>query len=118
MQITLKTPFSAFINVLAHPSAVMISPEALKKYGKDIALHPVGTGPFEFVEWKQTDDLKVKKFAGYWKKGYPKIDTIDWKPVVDNNTRAALMQTGEARLRVPGAVRAGGRAEGEARRST
>jgi glutathione transport system substrate-binding protein len=26
----------------------------------------------------------------------PKIDMIDWKPVVDNNTRAALMQTGEA----------------------
>lgn len=96
VKVTLKIPFSAFINVLAHPSAVMISPEALKKYGKDIAMHPVGTGPFEFVEWKQTDDLKVKKFAGYWKKGYPKIDMIDWKPVVDNNTRAALMQTGEA----------------------
>ncbi|WP_277185010.1 glutathione ABC transporter substrate-binding protein GsiB [Caballeronia sp. BR00000012568055] len=96
VKITLKIPFSAFINVLAHPSAVMISPTALKKYGKDIAFHPVGTGPFEFVEWKQTDDLKVKKFAGYWKKGYPKIDMIDWKPVVDNNTRAALMQTGEA----------------------
>ena len=74
----------------------MISPAALKKWGRDIALHPVGTGPFEFVEWKQTDDLKVKKFAGYWKKGYPKIDAIDWKPVVDNNTRAALIKTGEA----------------------
>ncbi|WP_321793076.1 glutathione ABC transporter substrate-binding protein GsiB [Caballeronia sp. J97] len=96
VKITLKIPFSAFINVLAHPSAVMISPAALKKYGKDIAFHPVGTGPFEFVEWKQTDDLKVKKFAGYWQKGLPKIDMIDWKPVVDNNTRAALMQTGEA----------------------
>ena len=96
VRITLHAPFSAFINVLAHPSAVMISPTALKKWGKDIAFHPVCTGPFEFVEWKQTDDLKVKKFAGYWKTGYPKIDAIDWKPVVDNNTRAALMQTGEA----------------------
>ncbi len=38
----------------------------------------------------------MKKFAGYWKKGLPKIDNIDWKPVVDNNTRAVLMQTGEA----------------------
>jgi hypothetical protein len=47
--------------VLAHPSAVMISPAALKKYGnKDIAFHPVGTGPFKFVEWKQTDYVKVK----------------------------------------------------------
>ncbi len=96
VKITLKEPFSPFINVLAHPSAVMISPAALQKYGKDIAFHPVGTGPFEFVEWKQTDYLKGKKFAGYWKHGYPKIDTITWKPVVDNNTRAAIMQTGEA----------------------
>ncbi|MBP0533016.1 ABC transporter substrate-binding protein, partial [Mycobacterium tuberculosis] len=51
-RVTLKEPFSPFINVLAHPSAAMISPTALKKYGKDIAFHPVGTGPFEFVEWK------------------------------------------------------------------
>lgn len=95
-RVTLKEQFSPFINVLAHPSAVMISPTALKKYGKEIAFHPVGTGPFEFVEWKQTDYLKGKKFAGYWKTGYPKIDTITWKPVVDNNTRATVMQTGEA----------------------
>src|SRR6266536_4886015 len=44
-RITLKTPFSAFINQLAHPSTVMISPTALTKYGKDIAANPVGTGP-------------------------------------------------------------------------
>ncbi|HUH92933.1 MAG TPA: glutathione ABC transporter substrate-binding protein GsiB [Casimicrobiaceae bacterium] len=101
-RITLKTPFSPFIAQLAHPSTVMISPTALKKWGsKDIAFHPVGTGPFEFVEWKQPDYLKVKKFDGYWRKGYPKVDTITWKPVVDNNSRAALMQTGEAQFTFP-----------------
>jgi glutathione transport system substrate-binding protein len=96
VKVTLKTPFSAFVNVLAHPSAVMISPAAMKKYGKDLAFHPVGTGPFELVKWDPAGDLTVKKFDGYWKKGYPKVDEIDWKPVVDNNTRAALMRTGEA----------------------
>jgi glutathione transport system substrate-binding protein len=101
-RITLKTPFSPFINQLAHPSTVMISPAALKQWGsKDIAFHPVGTGPFKFVEWKQTDYLRVAKFDGYWKKGYPKVDTITWKPVVDNNSRAALMQTGEAHFTFP-----------------
>src|SRR5512138_2560825 len=102
VRFTLKTPFSPFINLLAHPSTVMISPAALKQYGnKDIAFHPVGTGPFKFVEWKQTDYLKVAKFDGYWRKGYPKVDTITWKPVVDNNSRAALMQTGEAQFTFP-----------------
>ena len=100
-RITLKTPFSAFINQLAHPSGVMISPTAIARYGKDLAQNPVGTGPFKFVEWKQTDYLKVAKFDGYWRRGFPKIDTITWKPVVDNSTRAALMQTGEAHFTFP-----------------
>jgi glutathione transport system substrate-binding protein len=100
-RITLKTAFSAFINNLAHPSGVMISPTALAKYGKDIASHPVGTGPFKFVEWNRTDFLKVTKFDGYWRKGYPKVDTITWKPVIDSNSRAAVMQTGEAQFTFP-----------------
>ena len=47
VKITLKQPFSAFINILAHPATAMISPAALEKYGKEIGFHPVGTGPYE-----------------------------------------------------------------------
>jgi glutathione transport system substrate-binding protein len=102
VRFTLKEPFSPFINTLAHPSGVIISPAALAKYGsKGIAQHPVGTGPFKFVEWKNTDYLKVAKFDGYWRKGYPKVDSITWRPVVDNNTRAAMMQTNEAQFAFP-----------------
>jgi glutathione transport system substrate-binding protein len=102
VKFTLHEPFSPFINSLAHPSGVMISPAALKQYGsKGIAQHPVGTGPFKFVEWKPSDYLKVAKWEGYWRKGYPKVDTITWRPVVDNNSRAAMMQTGEAQFTFP-----------------
>jgi len=102
VRFTLKEPFSPFINTLAHPSGVIISPAALAQYGnKGIAQHPVGTGPFKFVEWKATDYLKVEKFEGYWRKGYPKVDSITWRPVVDNNTRAAVMQTNEAHFAFP-----------------
>ncbi len=102
VRFTLKEPFSPFVNTLAHPSGVIISPAALAKYGsKGIAQNPVGTGPFKFVEWKSTDYLKVAKWEGYWKKGYPKVDSITWRPVVDNNTRAAMMQTNEAHFAFP-----------------
>jgi glutathione transport system substrate-binding protein len=101
VRITLKRPFSAFINALAHSAAMMISPTALQKWGKDIGFHPVGTGPFEFVEWKPAEYLKVKKFDGYWKKGYPKIDTLTFRTVTDNNSRAAVVQTGEAQFAFP-----------------
>lgn len=102
VRFTLKEPFSPFINTLAHPSGVIISPAALAKYGsKGVAQNPVGTGPFKFVEWKSTDYLKVAKWEGYWRKGYPKIDSITWRPVVDNNTRSAMMQTNEAHFAFP-----------------
>lgn len=102
VRITLKEAFGPFINSLAHASAAMISPTALKKWGsKDIAFHPVGTGPFEFVEWKPTESIIGKKFAGYWKQGYPKVDQVTWKPVPENNTRAAMLQTGEADFAFP-----------------
>ncbi|MCL6746484.1 glutathione ABC transporter substrate-binding protein GsiB [Kosakonia sp. R1.Fl] len=101
VKITLKQPFSAFINILAHPATVMISPAALQKYGNDIGFHPVGTGPYELEAWNQTDYVKVKRFAGYWQQGLPKLDSITWRPVVDNNTRAAMLQTGEAQFAFP-----------------
>ena len=101
VKITLKQPFSAFINILAHPATAMISPAALQKYGKDIGFHPVGTGPYQLETWNQTDFVKVKKFTGYWQAGLPKLDSITWRPVVDNNTRAAMLQTGEATFAFP-----------------
>ncbi|HDD9256307.1 TPA: glutathione ABC transporter substrate-binding protein GsiB [Escherichia coli] len=82
VKITLKQPFSAFINILAHPATAMISPAALEKYGKEIGFHPVGTGPYELDTWNQTDFVKVKKFAGYWQPGLPKLDSITWRPAL------------------------------------
>lgn len=66
-KITLKEPFSAFINILAHPATAMISPAALKKYGKEIP--PVGTGPYELLTWNQTDFVKVKNCRMVWQQG-------------------------------------------------
>lgn len=87
--------FLVFINMFVYLLVVMILLVVLKKWGCDIVLYLVGIGLFEFVEWKQIDDLKVKKFVGYWKKGYLKIDVIDWKLVVDNNMCVVLMKMGE-----------------------
>lgn len=96
IKVILKEPFGAMINNFAHPAAMMISPAALKKYGKDIARHPVGTGPYEFVEWKPGDHLTVKKNPNYWQKGKPKLDQITFKPVPENGSRIAMLKTGEA----------------------
>lgn len=96
VKFTLSEPFGAMINTFAHPAALIHSPKALDEYGKDVGKHPVGTGPFKFVEWKPSEGLKIEKNPDYWKKGYPKVDAITFKPVSENGSRIAMLQTGEA----------------------
>lgn len=96
VKVTLKEPFGAMLNNFAHPAARMVSPKAIEEYGKDIAMHPVGTGAFKFVEWEHSDHLIVEKNPDYWQEGLPKVDRITIKPVPENGSRIAMLQTGEA----------------------
>ena len=52
-------------------------------------LHPVGTGPYKFVELKQNEILKIAKNPDYWKKGMPYLDGIDF-PIISNRSTAML----------------------------
>jgi peptide/nickel transport system substrate-binding protein len=55
-------------------------------------LHPIGTGPFKFVEYKPNEYIKVKKNPDYWKKGRPYLDGIEYT-VVPNRSTAILAFT-------------------------
>ena len=97
VRFTLHTPFSAFINQLAHASGAMICPSAIQKYpGKELAFHPCGTGPFVLDKYNPSEILHVVKNPNYWQKGLPKVDGITFKPVPENSTRVAMLRTGEA----------------------
>ncbi|MBU6499085.1 MAG: glutathione ABC transporter substrate-binding protein [Rhodospirillales bacterium] len=96
----LSQPFGAFVNDMAHPGTVMVSPKALATYGKDIGTHPVGTGPFKFASFR-TDELKVVRNDHYWKPGLPKVDSITFRSVPENGSRFAMLQTGEAQFIAP-----------------
>ena len=40
------------------------------------ANNPIGTGPFEFVEWRRGELVRLDKNADYWRKGLPYLDRI------------------------------------------
>lgn len=92
----LKESFGAMINTFAHPAGMIHSPKALEEYGKEVSKNPVGTGPYKFVEWNPGESLKVEKFEDYRVEGQPKVDALTFKPVTENGSRVAMLQTGEA----------------------
>jgi len=51
------------------------------------AEHPVGTGPFSFVDWVPNDHFTAKRNPSYWRSGLPYLDSITFKPIVDNQQR-------------------------------
>jgi peptide/nickel transport system substrate-binding protein len=57
--------------------------------------NPVGTGPFEFVEWIKGDRIVLKANLNYWQEGYPKVETLIFRPIPESSTRVAAITTGE-----------------------
>jgi peptide/nickel transport system substrate-binding protein len=45
---------------------------------REMRQHPIGTGPFKFVEFKPNEYIKIARNPDYWKKGRPYLDGIEF----------------------------------------
>jgi peptide/nickel transport system substrate-binding protein len=48
--------------------------------------HPIGTGPFKFVEFKPNESIKLTRNPDYWKPGLPYLDGIEFTVVTNRST--------------------------------
>ncbi len=96
VQITLERPYSPLLYVLTDRAGMMVSPAAAQKEGPNYALHPVGTGPFSFVEKLPADHITLQRNPDYWNKGLPYLDRIEFRTVTDDNARVANVKSGDA----------------------
>jgi len=100
VQFNLKEPFGAFVNAIAHPGSLILSPKALKTYGDEVSKHPVGTGPFIFDEWVSGSHVRIKKNPDYWR-GEVKVDSITFRPIPESGSRLAMLRAGQAQYIYP-----------------
>jgi peptide/nickel transport system substrate-binding protein len=56
---------------------------------RDMRLHPIGTGPFKFVEFKENLSIKLARNPDYWKEQRPFLDGIEFT-IVPNRSTAIL----------------------------
>ena len=85
---------ASIMTSLAMFTANIVSPANAEKWGEDAFAHPVGTGPFKFVEWVKDDHITLEAYGGYWK-GRPKLDKLIFRVIPDASARLLALETGE-----------------------
>ncbi len=86
-----------FLNTLASTPCNPVSPTAYKTMGEEKAKwHPVGTGPFKFVNFERGNKLTYTKWDGYWQKGKPYLDGVEYLFIRDPMTQQAAMRASGA----------------------
>jgi peptide/nickel transport system substrate-binding protein len=63
--------------------------------------HPIGTGPFKFVEFKPNEHIKLAKNPNYWKPGRPYLDAIEWTIIPNRSTQTLAFIAGNFDMTFP-----------------
>lgn len=93
VKVQMKEPFAPFLSILADRGGTMVSPAAVKQYGDQYLNHPVGTGPFVFVEQVKGDHVTLKKNENYWG-GAPKVDEVTYKVFTNGTAKVQNLRSG------------------------
>lgn len=92
---------SVFAPLFSNVAGVGIMPEHLLKdqvgaklKESEFARKPVGSGRYQFVDWKTQDKVVLKANENWWG-GRPNIDNFIYKIYPDSNTAMAALEKGE-----------------------
>ena len=94
----LKSPQPAFPMSLAGAGAPIypchVPPTQMRQ-------HPIGTGPFKFVEYRMNESIKVTRNLDYWKPGRPYLDGIEYSIIKDPATATLSFVSGKLDMTFP-----------------
>jgi peptide/nickel transport system substrate-binding protein len=94
VQIITKRPFPYLDAQLTNVGAV-IPPKYFQEKGQAyISTHPVGTGAYKLVRWLKDDQLELEANPNYWR-GLPRIKRAIFRPIPEDTSRVAGLQTQE-----------------------
>lgn len=93
-KVVLDQPYASFLSMMSFP----IMPK--HQFGTDFDkgqqnFQPIGTGPYKFVEYDSSKELKLSANDGWWNEDIPYIDTILVKLLPDHNTALSALESKE-----------------------
>ena len=94
----LKRPQPAFLMLLASGFSAIypcgVPPAQMRQ-------HPIGTGPFKFIEFKPNEDIKVARNPDYWKPDLPYLDGLEYKIIRNPATAVLAFVSGQVDMTFP-----------------
>ena len=99
VRFTLRQRWAAFPRMLAETNSLasyVPAPSAVDAETQN--RHPVGTGPFRFVEWRSGDRIIVERNPDYWRPGLPHLDRVEARFLPDAQSRFASLRAGDVDL--------------------
>jgi len=95
---TLKRPQPALLTLFASGMSPIypchVPPATMRQ-------HPIGTGPFKFVEFKPNESIKLVKNPDYWKPGRPYLDAIEYTIIPNRSTAILAFVAGKFDMTFP-----------------
>lgn len=97
VEVVLRAPSTPFLKNLAMAlAAPIVSPTALSANGGNLSEAPCGTGPYKFVSWTKSDNVKLVANDDYWDKdNAAKVTNVIFKIIPENATRVTALVNGE-----------------------
>jgi len=91
--VSMRAPWAPFPHHLAGQAGVVVEPKTLLAGEADH--RPVGTGPFVFERWAPGDTFTATRNGSYWRQGLPYLDSIQYEPIVDQQSREDRFTSGK-----------------------
>ena len=96
LRINLKSFQNTDLTGMSSGAFNVISKASFDKNGIDYTRsHPIGTGPFKFVEYVRDSKLTYTKNPDYWDTGRPYLDGVVYNVVSDSTVSKLMFQRGD-----------------------
>ncbi|MFO7724538.1 MAG: ABC transporter substrate-binding protein, partial [Oceanipulchritudo sp.] len=91
----LSEPNAGLLSAFATFPAWLVSPGAFERFGPDMALNPVGTGPYRFVDWRPNEAVIFERNPQYWRpEGQPGFERMVLRSIPLNASRMSELLAG------------------------